>query len=633
MFAQYDNYGNFGYINTPSAYNFKEGYYSFHISRNKPERRYTLSASPFSWMDASIFYVDITRKAYGGSYKQSYKDKGFNVKISPFSIFGHRVGIGMNDLAGTGLFSSEYVVLSNNYSDFEYSIGIGWGTFNNGAHIPNPLTKMSDNFEIRPSSIKDRGGNFDLDKYFSGRASLFFGINYKLRNNLNFSFELDPTDISNQRIPYSKPTTRYSFGINHFFKNFNFKYSLQRGKNLGIQISYAYDALDFNSKIHKNLNTQADSFNALQKILGDSEIGLKSISKNNKALIASVRQISYPDHQLSDNYVTIKSAEIARLNGLNEIVVKQFYQGMEVANSTYDVDYGYKVKNKKSESSELIYDVRDQFPYISSQIYPSIRNFIAGREQFYFGGVFLENDTAVVLKENIIFISNLKYSLWDNFSGLIYPPVDTYPEQVRSDNKEYFKKFNKQISLGRFEVNYFLSPKRNHYLRFSSGIYEEMFGGLGLDYVYSPEGSLFSWGFESYYVRKRDYNMRFQFKKYSNFISRVSAQIKDPLTKIRLKISYGEYLAGDIGYTLELKRSFKNGVEYGVFFSRTDVPKNLYGEGSFDKGIKIRIPIQSFFNRNKTLSKYEWRPLTKDPAALLIKSIDLMDEVDRYRFY
>ena len=632
-YAQFDNYGNFGYINIPSAYNLEEGYYSFHISRNKPERRYVLSASPFNWMDASIFYVDITRKAYGGPFRQTYKDKGFNIKISPFSFLGHKVGIGLNDLAGTGLFSSEYVVLSNNFSNFEYSIGIGWGVFSNGAQISNPLTKISKSFELRPSSIKDRGGNFNLDKYFSGRASFFYGINYKLSNNINLLLELDPTDVNNQRIPYSRPTTKYSFGINHTHKNFNFKYSLQRGKNLGVQISYAYDALNFNSYRNKNLNKKVESFAALQKILADSEIGLKSVSKNNKALITSVRQISYPDHRLSDSYVTDNSGELARLNNLNEIVVKQFYQGMEVANTTYNADYGYTVENNKIETSEQIYEVRDNFPYISSKIYPSIRNFIAGREQLYFGGIFLENDTVVVLKENILLISNLKLSLWDNFSGLTYPPVDTYPEQVRSDNKDYFKKFNKQISLGRFEINYFLSPKKHHYLRFSSGIYEEMFGGLGFDYVYSPERSIFSWGLESYYVRKRDYNMRFKFKEYSNNLSRISAQIKEPLTKIRLKISYGEYLAGDIGYTVELKKIFRNGVEYGAFFSRTDVPKTLYGEGSFDKGIKIRIPIQSFFNRNKTLSKYEWRPLTKDPAALLIKSIDLMDEVDRYRFY
>ena len=58
-----------------------------------------------------------------------------------------------------------------------------------------------------------------------------------------------------------------------------------------------------------------------------------------------------------------------------------------------------------------------------------------------------------------------------------------------------------------------------------------------------------------------------------------------------LKISAGEYLAGDIGSTIEFSRTFPNGVSFGAFATFTDVSTEQFGEGSFDKGIFFNIPI------------------------------------------
>ena len=92
-----------------------------------------------------------------------------------------------------------------------------------------------------------------------------------------------------------------------------------------------------------------------------------------------------------------------------------------------------------------------------------------------------------------------------------------------------------------------------------------------------------------------------------------------------MEISYGEYLAGDKGFTLQLSRSFINGVEYGIFASKTDVSSEQFGEGSFDKGIFFNIPI--FGN----LINYSWRPLTKDPGAKLVRKHTLHDLLVKFK--
>ena len=71
----------------------------------------------------------------------------------------------------------------------------------------------------------------------------------------------------------------------------------------------------------------------------------------------------------------------------------------------------------------------------------------------------VENDTEFVIRENLFFNTNLKYSLWDNFDDLYIPPVDVFPAQVRSDVKEYLNRMNDGgILIGRAQFDYHISP-------------------------------------------------------------------------------------------------------------------------------------------------------------------------------
>ena len=87
-----------------------------------------------------------------------------------------------------------------------------------------------------------------------------------------------------------------------------------------------------------------------------------------------------------------------------------------------------------------------------------------------------------------------------------------------------------------------------------------------------------------------------------------------------MKISAGEYLAGDVGSTIEFSRTYlSSGVRFGAFATFTDVTSKQFGEWSFDKGIFFNIPIYG------NLINYTWRPLTKDPGAKLSRRNNLHD--------
>ena len=146
----------------------------------------------------------------------------------------------------------------------------------------------------------------------------------------------------------------------------------------------------------------------------------------------------------------------------------------------------------------------------------------------------------------------------------------------------------------------------------SAGIFEDMFSGVGGEYLYFTPNTNYSFGIDIFKVFKRDYSWRFGLLDYENTMATVNFNYRNYGTiPFDMRVSAGEYLAGDVGTTIEFSRTFYNGVFFGVFATFTDVTSEQFGEGSFDKGIFFNIPIYG------NLVNYTWRPLTKDPGAKL----------------
>ena len=146
----------------------------------------------------------------------------------------------------------------------------------------------------------------------------------------------------------------------------------------------------------------------------------------------------------------------------------------------------------------------------------------------------------------------------------------------------------------------------------SAGIFEDMFSGAGMEYLYFRPNTNYSFGVDVFKVYKRDYSWGFGLLDYENTLATANFYYRNYGTiPFDMRVSAGEYLAGDVGFTLEFSRSFYNGVQFGAFATFTDVTTEQFGEGSFDKGIFFNIPIYG------NLINYTWRPLTKDPGAVL----------------
>ena len=110
--------------------------------------------------------------------------------------------------------------------------------------------------------------------------------------------------------------------------------------------------------------------------------------------------------------------------GINKDIKKNLKVVNLDAINEYDQDY--------ERNSDLIYEKQKTRSFNTSTRI-RFKPFIASREEFFKGAVLLENDIEYIFRDDLIFHSNLKYSLADNFDDLRFPPVNTYPAQVRSD--------------------------------------------------------------------------------------------------------------------------------------------------------------------------------------------------------
>ena len=622
----YNNHGIVGLINTPTARFYDEGVHGVTIYDGTPDQKITLTSNPYEWLEASFFYVNVQedrlcRAYFDLIFCEDYKDKGFNLKfrVKEEGVLP-AIAVGLMDFAGTGKYSSEYIVSSYGVGKLDIHFGLGWGLLSGtDKQVNNTLGYFKDSFNKRVGGYEGEGGAFNPGKYFSGqKAAPFGGISYSFNDNILLKVERDTILIdSNKSLPYPERESDYSFGLDYSINsNFTLGISYERGGFSSIKFVYKNNPKKTLKKYdYKKATTNiGDSkYDRLIQNLEENGIGVNKISETSRSLGLDLTQFIHPDLSVVEEII----AQASRDAGINKSIKKDI--------KTADLKAVSEIDEVFKRNANTIYE-RETTRRINTDNKIRFKPFIASREEFFKGALLAENDTEIIIRENLFFSTNLKYSLANNFDDLVFPPEDTFPAQVRSDVKQYLKKMDDGILIGRAQLDYHLTPKTNHHLMITGGILEDMFSGYGAEYLYFESNTNYSFGVELFKVRKRDYNWGFGHLDYKNTTLTANFYYRNYGTiPFDMKISAGEYLAGDIGSTIEFSRTFQGGVMFGAFATFTDVTASQFGEGSFDKGIFFNIPIYG------NLINYTWRPLTKDPGARLIRKNTLHDLLVKFR--
>ena len=652
-----------GLIQTPTADSKKEGTVSFIFNKNDIWKFGTLSVAPFNWLEASYFYYRPSDLVWGVTgVRGHFLDKGFNVKLkyNPRNKNLPHLAIGLDDFAGTGYFTREYIVATQELRDTKVSFGMGWGKFVGSNNFENPLSLISESFEARPS-VSDNynlGGSVSYDKWFRGNSTLFGGIEYffpKIKG-LSIKVELDPYDYFDFS---ASKRTEVIDGLRKKDSNINIGFSSQVNEFLTIDASYIKGntfnlsftiGTAFNGKLQNKpkfkpiIKTNANNeileltfYEDLLYNLNSNNLLLQTASLSEEKLYISISTSQHRSAVRSSYYAGAIASEVSQAHkiDINQINISHINAGIELNNITYIASHLDRNKNipveiierytkldsgNKNSYKNHIFQPSVNFPVIFSSFSPALVSYIGNPEKFYFGGLDLQNISEVQFNRNLLLSSQVNYSLYNNFQDTVSGSASRM-EHVRTDKAQYL--INANLYIKRFQLDYVWSPQKNLYAKISGGIFEDMFGGFGGQVLYKPFDSNFNISFEGFYVKQRGYEQIFKFRKYKTSTAHINIGYLLPMG-IESNISYGRYLAKDDGFTFDLSRRTKSGFRAGIYFTKTNVSAELFGEGSFDKGFYFQIPMDLFSKDYKGgYSNFKLSPLTRDGGAKLEFDKDL----------
>jgi len=233
-------------------------------------------------------------------------------------------------------------------------------------------------------------------------------------------------------------------------------------------------------------------------------------------------------------------------------------------------------------------------------------------------------DAIYKFRENTWLSGTINTRVLDNFGKYNYDPPPTGLQPVRTDIRQYMTQ--SIVTMPNLQITNTGKVADNHFVSAYAGYLELMFAGAGGEYLWRPADSKIAVGADINRVRQRQFNVWTSTQNYAVTTGHLTGYWDTGVQDILVKLSYGKYLAGDVGGTIDLSRVFQNGVKVGAYATRTNVNYSQFGEGSFDKGVYVSVPFDTFFARHSDSSaNLLFTPLIRDGGAMLYRKYRLYD--------
>ena len=667
-----DDFGGVGLMQTPTARMADPGEINFVMSRVQPYTFINVSAQPFSWLEASARYTDVSNRFYGpnglpdpNAHGQSYKDKSIDAKIRlrRETHYLPAMAVGIRDLAGTGLFSSEYVVVSKRAGPVDFSLGLAWGNLGARGDLPNPLGWIDNSFNHRPPTGPASAGKFSISKYFHGRTALFGGVEYQTPLPwLRLKVELDGNNyqhegLNNNQVQRSPVNLGAMFRVN---RHVDVTLGYERGNTVMASLSL-HDNLAQRIESAKPLDPPPEpagreavidpvnpaphvspatiDWVAVSKILEDNAgIKVTHIAQRGSELLVYGEQKRY--FYASEGLGRAARLLDNRLDGsIDWITVVSENHGLPVVESSVHRQRFVDLLNHDIDMPTLRRSV-EQDPTAPQQehvlytkplkkldlgLSPGFDASLGGVNAPILYQVTADGSATYHFNRNLWLDGKVDVRLLDDYQHYTYDAPSKLP-RVRTDVRKYLE--GSKVTMPNFQLTGTRQLDTDLYGMAYAGMLESMFGGVGGEVLYRPLGEHWAIGADANWVQQRGFKQDFSFRHYRIATGQATLYVDTGFEGLHAEVSVGRYLAGDWGTTVDVSHHFDNGVRMGAYATLTTAG-NAYGEGSFDKGVYVSVPIDLFapFSRNHRASLH-YQPLLRDGGARLNKSYRLYNMTD-----
>jgi hypothetical protein len=632
--AQTNDFGVGGVLDVPSARSPDEDTFSVTISRRDVADIYGISYQVLPRLEASfrytIFNARLKSKIPGVKCAANVfdicdglRDRSFEVKLQLLeeSDLLPEVQVGIRDLLGTGAWGGEYVVANKQFGNLDVSAGIGWGRLAERSVTKNPMRYISDRFSNR-EGFTGLGGEFSVKSYFRGPDIGAFGsVRYSLpqwRVDLLAAYNSD-SYARERALGTFDSADPLSVGIEwEATPGVRLTASWQQGNNLALKLSAALDTGAEAPRKPPNgfgatdnlaaINNRDKTFGWFPRMAGDAEASgvlLRALREEGDGILRM---------RYSNMTYQMEADAIRRIMDLVELYAPRTVHTVELTGDSLALPT-HTVRIARSARNRALYELMPPTITIDRPVEierpTQLRKFKYPNAD-YSAGIDLRTylfdpDSPLLVRPSINVRGAVDFgggwgldgewvqSLSNQFDRIKRDGNSQLPP-VRTDLKRYLQEGDSGIE--RLAIVQRGKLGRDLYYQAFGGILEEMYSGVGAEVLWRRADLPFAVGVNVIAVQQREFDKMFGLRDYKTVIGHVSGYWATGFHNFDLAVHAGRYLAKDIGATFEIQKRFANGWSVGAFATLTDVPFEVFGEGSFDKGLIFRVPLDSYTRRN-----------------------------------
>ena len=655
-----NDWGVIGLLQTPTARMAEAGEFRFHVSRVYPYVRGSVLMQPFDWLEAGYRYTDIKNRLFGEADitgTQSLKDKSidFKVRLIKETALWPQLAVGITDIGGTGLFSSEYLVANKRLGNFDWSLGLGWGNLGASGNIRNPLSVISRRFETRAGSVNPTGGTVNASSYFRGTSALFGGVQYHTPwDKWLIKAEYDGNNY--QREPDNNnrvQRTPLNLGVVYRYNPYlDVAVGIERGNTLMLGLTLHAPL----SRLHAPKVSDAPTPRIVAARPDVEPIWAATAADIAAMAKWSVRQFSREGDMLQ---VVIEGAQGAHWNERIERIAAVLHRDAPAPIYAFElifVEQGMPLTRRvilrepwlleniqRQAKSEIFQDAgmaalppgavpatslwKAEQPRFGYAFVPTWQQNLGGPDGFLLFQVGVATAFGLKLSEDTSITGSINLGVYDNYDKFKFTAPSNLP-RVRTFLREYTT--STRLTLPNLQITHVGKLGTNQFYSAYGGYLENMYAGVGGEWLYRPWHSPLAIGIDANFVQQRSFRQNFTFDKadtqtgYRVATGHVTAYWDTGWKSTHVKLQAGRYLAKDSGATLDVSRSFGNGVVIGAWATKTNITAEQFGEGSFDKGIYVRIPFDVMTtSRGGGVANLVYNPLTRDGGARLNRNATL----------
>ena len=656
VLGSYTLYGTPGLVETPTADTRRDAEIGLTLGGFENQQRLSFNFQVTPRFSGTFRYSRIAD--YGGPGRDLY-DRSFDLH---YQIWDERearpaLAIGLRDFLGTGRYSGEYLVATTHLSpSFRVSTGLGWGRLATEGGFDNPLQALDDGFAIRPPRDVGRGGRPAFDQYFRGEAAFFGGVEWGINDKLVAKLEYSSDGYEDEtRRGLVDRKTPLNFGLTYAPRpEFGFSAYVLGGTEIGFSgtlslnptnraassgFESAPDPVFVRSDVENHAASWQHTPDGVQAnrhetadALSDEGITLRSMDVSERQVRVSFENERYrAEAQALGRVARVLTRTMPP--SVETFVLEPARAGLPLSSVALSRSSLENLENRADAAALILQQATITEATQSSAAAETSRaaaTFEWGVAPFVAAQVFdgskplrgdygIQGDIRYEIRRNLIFQGTARYRLGGNREGARVSDATLPP--VRRNVGEYGKVGS--IGIEDLALHWYERPGRTLYSRVSAGYLEPMFAGISTELLWKPVDSRLALGGEVNYVTQRDYGMGFGAQKkfadrdgsYEAATGHLSAYY-DFENGFHGQIDVGRYLAGDWGTTVSLDREFANGWRVGAYATFTDVPFDDFGEGSFDKGIRLKIPIDwALGNATRDKTEVSLSSLSRDGGA------------------